>query len=140
MPNNDWKWAWRVGLCEDIRSMILKEDCTQLGVAMNDMMTNKTTINLNMFSTLMEDIIMKDLNSISIVTIKNSRRGLSYIRTNQQPTKPKEFRCSIRKVSMLWLNAKTRYNSVLLATSGDKRIIQKETESSGRSAICRMTS
>ena len=37
------------------------------------MMTHKMTINLNMLSALMENIIMRNLNSITIVTMYDSR-------------------------------------------------------------------
>ena len=38
-------------------------------------MTNEVTINLNMFSTFMEDIIMSNLNSTSIIIVKFSCSG-----------------------------------------------------------------
>ena len=39
-------------------------------------MTNEVTINLNTFSTLIEDIIMSNLNSTSIITVKFSCSGI----------------------------------------------------------------
>ena len=42
---------------------------------MKQMMTNEVTINLNMFSTFMKDIIMNNLNSNSIITVKFSCSG-----------------------------------------------------------------
>ena len=38
-------------------------------------MTNEVTINLNMFSTFMEDIIMSNFNSTSIITMKFNCSG-----------------------------------------------------------------
>ena len=38
-------------------------------------MTNEVTIDLNMFSTFMKDIIMSNLNSTSIITVKFSCSG-----------------------------------------------------------------
>ena len=38
-------------------------------------MTNEVTINLNMFSTFIEDIIMSNLNSTLIITVKFSCSG-----------------------------------------------------------------
>ena len=48
----------------------MKCECT-----LKQMMTNEVTINLNMFSTFMEDIIMSNLNSTSIITVKFSCNG-----------------------------------------------------------------
>ena len=50
-----------------MRGNILKCECT-----LKQMMTNEMTINLNMFSTFMEDIIMRNLNSTSIIIVKFS--------------------------------------------------------------------
>ena len=43
----------------------MKCECT-----LKQMMTNEVTIDLNMFSTFMEDIIMSNLNSTSIIPVK----------------------------------------------------------------------
>ena len=48
----------------------MKCECT-----LKQMMTNEVTINLNMFSTFMKDIIMSNLNSTSIITVKFSCSG-----------------------------------------------------------------
>ena len=48
----------------------MKYECT-----LKQMMTNRMTINLNMFSTFMEDIIISNLNSTSIITVKFSCSG-----------------------------------------------------------------
>ena len=42
---------------------------------MKQIMTNEVTINLNMFSTFMEDIIMSNLNNTSIIIVKFSCSG-----------------------------------------------------------------
>ena len=43
---------------------------------LKQMMTNEMTINLNMFSMFMEDIIMSNLNSTSIITVKFNFSGI----------------------------------------------------------------
>jgi len=42
---------------------------------MDKMIMDKMTINLNVFSPFMEDIIMRNMNGTLIVTIKRSSRG-----------------------------------------------------------------
>ena len=42
---------------------------------MDKMITDKMTINLDVFSPFMEDIIVNNINSILVVTIKRSSRG-----------------------------------------------------------------
>ena len=49
----------------------MKCECT-----LKQMMTNEMTINLNMFSTFIKDIIMSNLNSTSIITVKFSCSGI----------------------------------------------------------------
>ena len=42
---------------------------------MDNMITDKMTINLDVFSPFMEDIIVSNMNGTLIVTIKSSSRG-----------------------------------------------------------------
>ena len=42
---------------------------------MNKMITNKMTIDLDVFSSFMEDIIVSNMNGTLVVTIKRSSRG-----------------------------------------------------------------
>ena len=42
---------------------------------MDKMIIDKMTINLNMFSLFMEDIIMSNMNDTLVITIKRSSRG-----------------------------------------------------------------
>ena len=42
---------------------------------MDKMIMDKMTIDLDVFSLFMEDIIMSNMNDILVVTIKRSRRG-----------------------------------------------------------------
>ena len=45
---------------------------------MNKMITNKMTIDLDVFSPFMEDIIVSNMNDTLVVTIKRSGRGCGY--------------------------------------------------------------
>ena len=45
---------------------------------MDKMITNKMTINLDVFSLFMEDIIVSNMNDTLVVTIKRSSRGCGH--------------------------------------------------------------
>ena len=45
---------------------------------MDKMITDKMTINLNVFSPFMEDIIVSNMNGTLVVTIKGSGRGCGH--------------------------------------------------------------
>ena len=45
---------------------------------MNKMITDKMTINLDVFSLFMEDIIVSNMNGTLVVTIKRSSRGCKH--------------------------------------------------------------
>ena len=45
---------------------------------MDKMIMDKMTINLDVFSPFMEDIIMNNINDILVVTIKRSSRGCGH--------------------------------------------------------------
>ena len=55
------------------------------------MMTNEVTIDLNVLGALMKNIIMSNVNSITIVTVNRSIDGLGSTYVSQEPTKPEEF-------------------------------------------------
>ena len=46
---------------------------------MDKMITDKMTINLDVFSPFMEDIIVSNMNGTLVVTIKRSSRGCGHI-------------------------------------------------------------
>jgi hypothetical protein len=55
------------------------------------MMTNEVTIDLNVLNALMKNIIIGNVNSITIVAVNRSTGGLRSTQVNQEPTKLKEF-------------------------------------------------
>ena len=55
------------------------------------MMTNEVTIDLNVLSALMKNIIMGNVNSNTIVAMNRSTGGLGNTYVSQEPTKPEEF-------------------------------------------------
>ena len=58
--------------------MIFGGDGKELESTMDKMITDKMTINLDVFSPFMEDIIVSNMNGTLIVTIKRSGRGCGH--------------------------------------------------------------
>ena len=51
---------------------------------MDKMITDKMTINFDVFSSFMEDIIVSNMNNTLVVTIKKSSRGCRHIAKEAQ--------------------------------------------------------
>ena len=64
----------KMWLGEDIRKLIFRGDREQLESTMDKMITDKMTIDLDVFSPFMEDIIVSNMNDTLLVTIKRSSR------------------------------------------------------------------
>ena len=65
----------KMWLGEDIHKLIFRGDQEQLESTMDKMITDKITIDLDVFSPFMEDIIVSNMNDTLVVTIKRSSRG-----------------------------------------------------------------
>ena len=65
-------------LDEDIYKLIFRGEWDQLESTMDKMITDKMTIDLNVFSPFMKDIIMSNMNGTLVVTIKRSSRGCGH--------------------------------------------------------------
>ena len=85
--------------------------------AASDMLTNKMTIDFYMFGAFMKDIIMSDLNSTSIVTVKISWKTLRNTHFLKKPSKPYKLLGSIRKSMLFCFNTRSGYKRLFLTTS-----------------------
>ena len=61
-----------VTLGEDINRLVNKGDGEQLEIAFLKMLASDVAVNLNVLDAFMEDIIMSNVDSTTIVTIKRS--------------------------------------------------------------------
>lgn len=68
-------------------------------------LSNVVTINLNMLSAVMKNIIMGNLNGATVVTIKINGRRMRYLQISKRLTKPKYFRSSISKCRIFSFSA-----------------------------------
>ena len=66
----------RVTLSEDISRLVNRGDGEQLEIAFLEMLASDAAVDLNVLGVFMEDIIMSNVDSTTIVTIKRSGRWL----------------------------------------------------------------
>ena len=77
-----------MSLGKDISRLVSRGDGERLKISFLEMLASDVAVNLNMLSAFMEDIIMSNVNSTTIVTIKRSGSGLWSIHVSQEPAKP----------------------------------------------------
>ena len=104
----------------DISRLVRRGDGEQLEIAFLKMLVNDVAIDLNVLGVFMEDIIMSNVDSTTIVTIKRNSSGLWSIHVNQEPAKPNKLAGGVGKGTILSLSTGTRNNILLLATPRDK--------------------
>ena len=85
------------------------------------MLASDVVVDLNMLGAFVEDIIISNVDSTTIVTIKRSDSGLWSIHVSQEPTKPNKLASGVGKGTILSLSTGTRNHILLLAASQDKR-------------------
>ena len=89
--------------------------------AIANMMTDEMAINLNVFGTIMEDIIVSNLYGTAIVTMEGSSTGMRNTHVKKQPLKPNELLHSISESTVLSLSAEASNNCLFLASPRNKR-------------------
>ena len=127
-----------MSLGEDISRLVSKGD-GQLEIAFLEMLVSDVVVNLNVLGAFMEDIIMSNVDSTTIVTIKRSGIGLWSIHVSQEPVKPDKLSSGVGNGTILSLSTGTRNNILLLTMPRDKRSTQQETETCDRASISQIT-
>ena len=69
----------RVSLGKDISRLVSRGDGEQLEISFLEMLASDVVVDLNVLGVFMEDIIMSNVDSITIVTIKRSGSRLRSI-------------------------------------------------------------
>ena len=110
-----------MSLGEDISKLVSRGDGEQLEIAFLEMLASDVAVDLNVLGVFMEDIIMSNIDSTMIVTIKRSGSGWWSIHVNQEPAKPDKLTGGVGKDTILSLNTGTGNHILLLATPRDKR-------------------
>ena len=105
-----------MSLGEDISRLVSKGDGEQLEIAFLEMLESDVAVNLNVFGAFMEDIIMSNMDSTIIVTIKRRGSGLWSIYVSQELVKPDKLTGGVSKGTILNLSTRTRNHIMFLAT------------------------
>ena len=114
----------QVSLGEDISRLVSRGDREQLEIVFLEMLASDVAVDLNVLGAFMEDIIISNIDSTVIVTIKRSGSGLWSIHVNQEPTKPDKLAGGVGKGTILSHNTRTGNHILLLAMLQDKRSTQ----------------
>ena len=85
------------------------------------MLTSDVAVDLNMLGAFMEDIIMSNVDSTTIVTIKRSGSGLWSIHVSQEPAKSDKLASGVGKGMIFSLSTGMRNHILLLIVLQDKR-------------------
>ena len=80
------------------------------------MLASDVVVDLNVFGALMEDIVMSNVDSTTIITIKRSYSGLSSIHVSQEPLKPDKLIGGVSKSTILNLGTGMGNHVLLLTT------------------------
>ena len=80
------------------------------------MLASDVAVNLNVLGAFMEYIIMSNVDSTTIITIKRSYSGLSSIHVNQEPLKPDKLIGGVSKSTILNLDIGMGNHVLLLTT------------------------
>ena len=109
------------------------------GWSAKEMLASDVVVDLNVLGAFMEDIIMSNVDSTTIVIIKRSGSALWSIHVSQEPTKPDKLAGGVGKGTILSLSTGTGNHILLLATPRDKRSTQQETKTYDRAFISWIT-
>ena len=86
-----------VSLGEDINKLVSRGDGEQLEIAFLEMLASNVAVDLNVLGVFMEYIIINNVDSTTIVTIKRSGSGLWSIHFSQELAKPNKLASGVGK-------------------------------------------
>ena len=115
------KTTRRVSLGKDISRLISRGDGEQLEIFFLEMLVSDVAVDLNMLGAFVEDIIMSNVDSTTIVIIKRSGSGLWSIHVSQEPAKPNKLASGVGKGTILSLSTGIGNHILLLAAPRNKR-------------------
>ena len=110
-----------MSLGKNISRLVSRGDGEQLEISFLEMLASDVAVDLNMLGAFVEDIIMSNVDSITIVTIKRNGSGLRSIHISQEPAKPNKLASGVGKGTILCLSTGTGNHILLLAMPRDKR-------------------
>ena len=109
-----------MSLGKDISRLVSREDGEQLEISFLEMLASDVAADLNMLDAFVEDIIMSNVDSTTIVTTKRSGSGLWSIHVSQEPAKPNKLASGVGKGMILSLSTGTGNHILLLVAPRDQ--------------------
>ena len=85
-------------------------------IVFHEILMSHMVVNFNVLGAFMEDIIISNIYSTAIITIKRSFSGLWSIQVSQELSKPEKLTSDANKGMMLSYSAGMKNNILLLAT------------------------
>ena len=110
-----------MSLGKNISRLVSRGDEEQLEISFLEMLASDVAVDLNMLGTFVEDIIMSDVDSTTIVTIKRSDSEVRSIHVSQESAKPNKLASGVSKGTILCLSTGTGNHILLLAAPRDQR-------------------
>ncbi|GFZ12887.1 hypothetical protein Acr_23g0012720 [Actinidia rufa] len=107
---------------EDISCLVGRGNRKKMNRTANHMLSNKMAVNLNMFSTIMKNIIVSNQYGTAIVTVKYSSPRMTDAHVLKKPSKLEELLCGVSKSTILSLSARMSNKSLLLTTPRDEGV------------------
>ncbi|GMP60263.1 hypothetical protein CsSME_00023198 [Camellia sinensis var. sinensis] len=129
-----------MSLGEEVRKLQSRGDKRKRDRARLQMLSDKVTINLNVFRSFMEDSIVGNLNSTAVVTIEGGWKRLRYTQIREKTTKPIKLSNSMSYNTVLSFGSRASNKSLFLAFPRDQGIAKEHTETRGGLAINNITS
>ena len=90
-----------MSLSKDISRLVSRRDREQLKISFLEMLASDVAVDLNVLSMFMEDIVMSNVVSTTITTIKRSGSGLWSTHVSQEPSKPGKLVGGVNKSMIL---------------------------------------
>ena len=112
-----------MSLREDISRLVSRGDGDQLEISFLEMLGGDVAIDLNVLGAFMEDIVMSNVDSTTIVTIKRSNSGLWSIHVSQEPAKLDKLASGVDNGTILSLNSGMGNHILLLTTPRDEKYL-----------------
>ena len=101
---------------EDISRLVGRGDGEQLNIAFLEMLASDVAVDLNVLGAFMEDIVMSNVDTTTIITIKRSSNGLWSIHVSQEPSKLDKLAGGVDKGMILSLGIAMGNHILLLST------------------------
>lgn len=102
-----------MSLSEDISRLVSRREGVQPKIEFHEILMSDIAVNFNVLSAFIEDIIMSNINSTTIITIKRSFNELWSIQVSQEPEK---LTSDVNKGIILSYSAGMRDNILFFAT------------------------